>query len=262
MALDAAQDARLARSSASTPSLRSRHASLPNMDPGGNVRVVVRVRAFLPREIQRKAQCLIDMDPVTQVTTLRAPAHEGAEAAADGSKAKARRAHEERSFTFDNSFWSHSVSDAHYARQEDVYNSLGEEFLDHNFEGYHTCIFAYGQTGSGKSYTMMGTAEQPGLIPRTCEDLFERIEAARRDQANIAYNVRVSYFEVYNEHVRDLLVPGGGGGGGGGGAAGSGAAAGQQHHYLKIREWRSAAWTTSCGTCGRATRRGRRPARA
>ena len=110
---------------------------------------------------------------------------------------------EEKSFIFDNSFWSHNTKDDHYAHQEDIYNALGEEFLDHNFEGYHTCIFAYGQTGSGKSYTMMGTPEQPGLIPRTCEDLFERIEAS--DSPHISYTVRVSYFEVYNEHVRDLL---------------------------------------------------------
>lgn len=112
---------------------------------------------------------------------------------------------EDKTFTFDNSFWSHDRDDEHYATQEDVYNCLGEEFLDHNFEGYHTCIFAYGQTGSGKSYTMMGTEEQLGLIPRTCEDLFQRIESS--ESPDISYNVRVSYFEVYNEHVRDLLVP-------------------------------------------------------
>ena len=113
------------------------------------------------------------------------------------------------------------MEDQHYAHQEEVYNSLGEEFLDHNFEGYHTCIFAYGQTGSGKSYTMMGTPEQRGLIPRTCEDLFERIEAAQNEDSNVAYNVRVSYFEVYNEHVRDLLVP---------------VVPSAAPHYLKIRE--------------------------
>lgn len=112
---------------------------------------------------------------------------------------------EEKTFTFDNSFWSHDTSDEHYATQEDVYNCLGEEFLDHNFEGYHTCIFAYGQTGSGKSYTMMGKDDQHGLIPRTCEDLFQRIES--NESANISYSVRVSYFEVYNEHVRDLFQP-------------------------------------------------------
>lgn len=184
-----------------------------------------RERARLTRaaplaETQRQARCLIRMDPVTQVTTLLAPEdHEG------GTKASSRRAYEDKNFAFDSSFWSHDAADDHYAHQQDVYDSLGEEFLDHNFEGYHTCIFAYGQTGSGKSYTMMGTPDQPGLIPRTCEDLFERSAAAQRDDSNVAYNVaynvRVSYFEVYNEHVRDLLAP---------------AVPGAAPHYLKIRE--------------------------
>ncbi|KAI1414529.1 P-loop containing nucleoside triphosphate hydrolase protein [Hypoxylon sp. FL1857] len=211
---------RAIRSSASTPSLRARDGTLPphmTMDSGGNVRVVVRVRAFLPREIERGAECLISMDPHTQMTTLHVPN----DSDPANAKAKSRKVIEEKSFTFDNSFWSHDTRDRHYAHQEHVYNSLGEEFLDHNFEGYHTCIFAYGQTGSGKSYTMMGTAEQPGLIPRTCEDLFQRIEAAQRESPNISYHVRASYFEVYNEHVRDLLVP---------------VSPNQPPYYLKIRE--------------------------
>jgi len=167
--------------------------------------------------MERGAECLIDMDPITQRTTLLIPnEHDPA-----NSRAKARKVIEEKAFTFDSSFWSHDKNDKHYATQEDVYNSLGEEFLDHNFEGYHTCIFAYGQTGSGKSYTMMGTQEQPGLIPRTCEDLFQRIEQAQAESQSISYNVRVSYFEVYNEHVRDLLVP---------------VVPNQAPYYLKIRE--------------------------
>jgi hypothetical protein len=154
---------------------------------------------------------------MSQQTTLLVPNdHDPANA-----RARARKVLEEKSFTFDNSFWSHDPEDEHYATQEDVYDSLGEEFLDHNFEGYHTCIFAYGQTGSGKSYTMMGTPDHPGLIPRTCEDLFERIAAAQDETPNISYNVRVSYFEVYNEHVRDLLVP---------------IIPHQPPYYLKIRE--------------------------
>lgn len=164
--------------------------------------------------MQRKSRCLIRMDPITQVTTLLAPDDQELDCGIPLS----RKVIEDKHFTFDNSFWSHDPVDRHYARQEDVYNSLGEDFLDHNFEGYHTCIFAYGQTGSGKSYTMMGTPDQPGLIPRTCQDLFERIEAAQQDNPNLAYNVRVSYFEVYNEHVRDLLTPM------------------APTHYLKIRE--------------------------
>lgn len=152
-------------------------------------------------EIERGAECLIEMDPTTETTHLLVP---GTNDTAY-SKSQTRRTLEEKTFTFDKSFWSHDLEDEHYAHQEEVYNCLGEEFLDHNFEGYHTCIFAYGQTGSGKSYTMMGTPEQPGLIPRTCEDLFERIENC--ESANVSYSVRVSYFEVYNEHVRDLFQP-------------------------------------------------------
>jgi len=178
-------------------------SSIPKMEivPAGNVKVVVRVRSFLPRETERGAECLVRMTPQTEETRLLAPS------ATDAANARAtsRRTIEEKTFTYDKSFWSHNTNDEHYAHQEDVYNSLGEEMLDHNFEGYHTCVFAYGQTGSGKSYTMMGTPEQPGLIPRTCQDLFERIESS--ESPNVSYNVRVSYFEVYNEHVRDLLVP-------------------------------------------------------
>jgi hypothetical protein len=134
------------------------------------------------------------MDPKTQSTTLLAPT--------DASNVKTRR--DNKSFTFDKSFWSHNPNDEHYAQQEDIYRSFGEEFLDHNFDGFHTCIFAYGQTGSGKSYTMMGTPDQPGLIPRTCEALFSRIK--NDPDSHTTYTVHVSYFEVYNEHVRDLLV--------------------------------------------------------
>ncbi|KAK2749465.1 Kinesin [Myotisia sp. PD_48] len=212
MASFSSASAAILRSAASTPSLRSRESIMvpvsrsgTPVNSGGNVKVVVRVRGYLPREINRGAKCLVSMDPETQETTLSAPVSSDASTSASARAHSKSKIIETKKFTFDNSFWSHSEEDAHYATQEDVYNCLGEEFLDHNFEGYHTCIFAYGQTGSGKSYTMMGTPEKPGLIPRTCEDLFQRIENS--ESPDITYNVRVSYFEVYNEHVRDLLVP-------------------------------------------------------
>ena len=157
------------------------------------------------------------MNPDTQATRLLIPNTTDAA----NARTQSRKIMEEKNFTFDNSFWSHNTEDEHYSHQEDIYNALGEEFLDHNFEGYHTCIFAYGQTGSGKSYTMMGTPDQPGLIPRTCEDLFQRIESC--DSPHISYTVRVSYFEVYNEHVRDLLTP-------------NHRSSSDHPYYLKIRE--------------------------
>ncbi|GAB7357912.1 hypothetical protein MBLNU230_g0079t1 [Neophaeotheca triangularis] len=194
-------------STASSPSMRAREPvteemqrpfTPPNAD-GGNVKVVLRVRKFVKREIEKNQACLVRMNPATQETKLLPPLHAPEDARGQ------RKCLEEKSFTFDKSFWSHDEADPHYARQEDVYNSFGEDFLDHNFDGYHTCIFAYGQTGSGKSYTMMGTPDAPGLIPRTCQGLFERIEGEMN--SSITYNVHVSYFEIYNEHVKDLLTP-------------------------------------------------------
>ncbi|KAG7259447.1 hypothetical protein CRUP_000659 [Coryphaenoides rupestris] len=92
-----------------------------------------------------------------------------------------------------------------FAGQEVVFQCLGDSLLDNAFLGYNACIFAYGQTGSGKSYTMMGSAEQPGLIPRLCCSLFSRTLREAREQE--AFTVEVSYLEIYNEKVRDLLDP-------------------------------------------------------
>lgn len=213
MSVMSSTDTDIETDTSTTPSMLPRSRPLSPTKEGGNVKVVVRVRKFLQRgrlsppdwrqyltilEIDRNAKCLVEMNSTTQETQLHPPKR----SASDNS---ARKSQEERSFTFDKSFWSHDVTSPHYSHQADIYNSFGEEFLDHNFEGYHTCIFAYGQTGSGKSYTMMGTKGEPGLIPRTCEALFHRIKA--ETSASITYNVHVSYFEVYNENVRDLLAP-------------------------------------------------------
>lgn len=88
-----------------------------------------------------------------------------------------------------------------------VYADIGEEMLQHSFEGYNVCIFAYGQTGAGKSYTMMGKQEegQEGIIPMICEDLFKRIHET--EDETLKYSVEVSYMEIYCERVRDLLNP-------------------------------------------------------
>jgi hypothetical protein len=157
------------------------------------------------------------MNPKLQQTTLEPPPIAG-----DATPNKKATRAEKKTFTFDKSFWSHDVKSSHYCTQESIYDSFASEFLDHNFEGYNTCIFAYGQTGSGKSYTMMGTPEQPGLIPRYCEDLFQRIKDMPEE--NTTYNVHVSYLEIYKEHVRDLLVPRPTGG------------RPDELHYLKIRQ--------------------------
>uniref|UniRef100_A0A8C4SQC1 Kinesin family member 13A n=1 Tax=Erpetoichthys calabaricus TaxID=27687 RepID=A0A8C4SQC1_ERPCA len=109
-------------------------------------------------------------------------------------------------FAFDYCFWSMDESNvSKYAGQEVVFKCLGEGILENAFHGYNACIFAYGQTGSGKSFSMMGNSEQPGLIPRLCCALFERVSKEENDSHS--FKIEVSYMEIYNEKVRDLLDP-------------------------------------------------------
>lgn len=63
----------------------------------------------------------------------------------------------------------------------------------------------YVHPGSGKSFSMMGNGEQPGLIPRLCCSLFERVHCEENEAHT--FKVEVSYMEIYNEKVRDLLDP-------------------------------------------------------
>ncbi|CAO3595276.1 unnamed protein product [Absidia cylindrospora] len=154
----------------------------------GNIKVVVRCRPLNARELARGATCLVKME--NNQTILQNPKSK------DDIKA----------FTFDKSYWSAgNKTDSDYADQEAVYNDVGREWLNHAFDGYNCCIFAYGQTGSGKSYSMIGYGEDKGIIPRTCSELFNRIN--QNPNPSLTYCAEVSYIEIYNERVRDLLNP-------------------------------------------------------
>ncbi|NXV71830.1 KIF14 protein, partial [Atlantisia rogersi] len=109
------------------------------------------------------------------------------------------------SFNYDFSFWSFDECHPNFASQAIIYKTLAMPLLERAFEGYNTCLFAYGQTGSGKSYTMMGFDEDRGIIPRLCEDLFTRITQMDKQQV-VLYHLEMSFFEVYNEKIHDLLV--------------------------------------------------------
>lgn len=111
-----------------------------------------------------------------------------------------------KTFAFDKSYWSFDRSDPNFAGQDNLHNDLGKPLLDNAFQGYNNCIFAYGQTGSGKSYSMMGYGSEAGVIPKICQDMFERIGELQQDK-NLRCTVEVSYLEIYNERVRDLLNP-------------------------------------------------------
>ena len=112
----------------------------------------------------------------------------------------------QKTFKFDKSYWSFNKNDPHFAGQDHLFRDLGAPLLDNAFQGYNNCIFAYGQTGSGKSYSMMGYGEQAGVIPKICRDMFTRITEVQSDP-NLSCRVEVSYLEIYNERVRDLLNP-------------------------------------------------------
>ncbi|XP_016356168.1 kinesin-like protein KIF14 [Sinocyclocheilus anshuiensis] len=149
------------------------------------VTVAVRVRPFSSREKNEKARQVIFMND--HETVVQHPDTK-----------------QSYTFTFDFSFCSINESDASFASQQVVYEKLARPLLERAFEGFNTCLFAYGQTGSGKSYTMMGFGEEAGVIPRFCKELFSRL--SRTENKEISCHLEMSYFEVYNEKIHDLLV--------------------------------------------------------
>ncbi|XP_029352693.1 kinesin-like protein KIF13B isoform X2 [Echeneis naucrates] len=160
-----------------------------------NVKVAVRVRPMNRREKDLKTKCVVEMEGNQTVL------HPAIININNGDPRN-----QPKTFAYDYCFWSMDESEKDkFAGQDVVFQCLGESLLDNAFMGYNACIFAYGQTGSGKSYTMMGSAEQPGLIPRLCSSLFSRtVQEAREGES---FTVEVSYMEIYNEKVRDLLDP-------------------------------------------------------
>ncbi|XP_059048136.1 kinesin-like protein Klp98A [Achroia grisella] len=159
-----------------------------------SVKVAVRVRPFNQREKDMSAKLIVQMDgKKTRLLTVKNSKEQN-----DANREKYK------DFTFDHSYWSYDSGDQHYASQEQVFADLGLDVIDSAFEGYNACVFAYGQTGSGKTFTMMGSSEYQGLIPRICRQLFSRVAAGKESGAS--YRTEVSYLEIYNERVKDLLA--------------------------------------------------------
>jgi len=91
------------------------------------------------------------------------------------------------------------------ATQEKVYNEAAKEIVKDVLSGYNGTIFAYGQTSSGKTHTMegvMGSNDNQGIIPRIVQDIFNHIYTL---DANLQFQIKVSYFEIYLDKIRDLL---------------------------------------------------------
>ncbi|NWW93799.1 KIF27 protein, partial [Rhynochetos jubatus] len=142
------------------------------------VKVAVRIRPLLSKEILHNHQVCVRLVPNTQQIIIG----------------------QDHVFTFDFVFGKNST-------QEEVYTVCIKPLLVSLTEGYNATVFAYGQTGSGKTYTIGGghiasvAEDEKGIIPRAIQELFQHIS----ENCNVEFHVKVSYIEVYKEELRDLL---------------------------------------------------------
>ncbi|XP_041830113.1 kinesin-like protein KIF22 [Melanotaenia boesemani] len=90
--------------------------------------------------------------------------------------------------------------------QQEVFLSSVKPILPHILKGQNASVFAYGPTGAGKTFTMLGSAEQPGVIPRAVREVFNLVNAQDEGEG-WTYSIGMSYLEIYNEKVLDLLSP-------------------------------------------------------
>ncbi|XP_041930231.1 kinesin-like protein KIF3A isoform X1 [Alosa sapidissima] len=148
-----------------------------------NVKVVVRCRPLNQKEKMMGHKLAVSVDEMRGTITVNK--HETTN-------------EPPKTFTFDTVFGPES-------KQLDVYNLTARPIVDSVLEGYNGTIFAYGQTGTGKTFTMEGVRAVPelrGIIPNSFAHVFGHIAKAEGDTR---FLVRVSYLEIYNEEVRDLL---------------------------------------------------------
>uniref|UniRef100_A0A8C4I505 Kinesin motor domain-containing protein n=1 Tax=Dicentrarchus labrax TaxID=13489 RepID=A0A8C4I505_DICLA len=143
------------------------------------VRVALRCRPLVPKEINEGCQCCLTFVPGEQQVIVGT----------------------EKAFTYDYVFDP-------TAEQEEVFNTAVSTLLNGLFKGYHATVLAYGQTGSGKTFSMGGTYTSAqendpsvGVIPRVIRRIFEE----REKRTDCEFCLAVSYLEIYNEDILDLL---------------------------------------------------------
>ncbi|ESP00097.1 hypothetical protein LOTGIDRAFT_213295 [Lottia gigantea] len=149
-----------------------------------NVRVAVRCRPLNEKEKENSCVNVVKVDSVQGTFTVE--------------NRNAAQGEPPKTFTFDIVFGPD-------CKQVDVYNVIARPVVDCVLEGFNGTIFAYGQTGTGKTFTMEGVRTIPelrGIIPNSFAHIFGAIAKCEGD---IKFLVRVSYLEIYNEEVRDLL---------------------------------------------------------
>ncbi|XP_026574052.1 kinesin-like protein KIF18B [Pseudonaja textilis] len=160
----------------------------------GNVTVVVRVRPQTPREqegnrqstVQVLSDSMLVFDP-EESNLLGFQIHESV------SQKKGKN----MKFIFDRVF-------GEMATQAEVFENTTKEILNGVLSGHNCSVFAYGATGAGKTYTMLGSEKEPGIMYLTMKELYKKIEVKKEEKF---CEVFISYQEVYNEQIYDLLEP-------------------------------------------------------
>jgi kinesin family member 11 len=102
-----------------------------------------------------------------------------------------------KTFTFDRVFGM-------YSTQEELFQTMVLPIVDETLTGFNCTIFAYGQTGTGKTHTMEGDIfcpENAGIVPRSVKAILEKLESTGSE-----FTIRVSFLELYNEELQDLLA--------------------------------------------------------
>jgi len=163
--------------------MQATHGKKKLPSPIQNIKVVVRVRPINNEEREKKVKTVVNCVSSREIQT------------------------KDKKYQFDKVFPADSC-------QMDVYSFVVAPMISDVLAGYNCTVFAYGQTGTGKTHTMTGgdpdmssnvhwkSDELAGCIPRTAAHIFEEISA----MDVVEYNVRVSFLELYNEEVRDLLT--------------------------------------------------------
>ncbi|KAG8936615.1 kinesin motor protein cin8 [Tulasnella sp. 418] len=162
-----------------------------------NVQVVVRCRSRSEREMKESSPIIVSIQgAMSDEVTI--------ETAAPTSTLGITTHAPTRTYPFDRVFGPE-------ADQALIYNEVVQPIVEEVIAGYNCTLFAYGQTGTGKTYTMQGDltpsvtggpGANAGMIPRVLSKLYQHLESSVAD-----YSVKISYIELYNEELRDLLAP-------------------------------------------------------
>ncbi|CAH2107684.1 unnamed protein product [Euphydryas editha] len=187
----------LGKAKTSSSLVPSKSGSTQNM--AANIKVVVRVRPLNDKEMDLNNRVVVDVvddkmlvfDPKEE---MRPFFYQGVQ---QPNKNFLKRANKELKFVFDHVCGQN-------ASNQDVFETTTKDMLTSLMEGYNCSVFAYGATGAGKTFTMIGNKENPGITYLTMEHLFYTINSFEKERE---FDIGVSYIEVYNENVYDLLKP-------------------------------------------------------